>query len=282
MKRVFNIIIYLLAGVGLFLLLGWVALELGLTNTPGGKDLGRRFQPDLAGVGAGLEQDYLWAKGEEWATLEGAISKDAKVIEQAARVAGIDPRLLTACLVVEQLRLYHSEREVFKQVFSPLVILGNQSQFSWGVMGMKRETAVMVERFLKDKNSPYYLGARYEQLLDFETNELAIPADRQEQERFVRLVNEDDHYWSYLYSAIYLKQVAQQWQQAGYPIDGKVGVLATLFNIGFTNSKPKADPKVGGAMIEIGEIDYTFGGLAEEFYYSSQLTNLFPIIAERR
>ena len=194
-------------------------------------------------------------------------------------LADIDPRLLTACLVVEQLRLYHSEREVFKQVFSPLIILGNQSQFSWGIMGMKRETAIMVERFLKDKISPYYLGAHYEHLLDFETSE-------QEQERFARLVNEDDHYWSYLYSAIYLKQVSRQWQQAGHQIDGQIGVLATLFNIGFTNSKPKADPKVGGAIIPIAEVDYTFGGLAEEFYYSNKfsnkLTDLFPIIAEER
>lgn len=274
MKRAFTIIIYLLAAVGLFLLLGWAALELGLTNTPGGEDLGRRFR-DTASVGtAGQKQDYPWAKGEEWETLAAAIEKDAKVIEQAARVAGVDPRLLTACLVVEQLRLFHSEREVFKQVFSPLVILGNQSQFSWGVMGMKRETAIAVERFLKDKTSPHYLGARYEPLLDFETTEM-------EQERFARLVNEDDHYWSYLYSSLYLKQVTHQWQQAGHSIDGQIGVQATLFNIGFANSKPNPNPKIGGAIIKIGELDYTFGGLAEEFYYSSHLTDLFPIIAEQ-
>lgn len=274
MKRWFNAIVYLLAAAGLIFLLGYAAVYLGLTNTPGGEDLGRRFRSDLTGTKDGLTHDYPWAQGEEWATLAGAIKKDAEVIKQAARAANLDPRLLTACLVVEQLRLFHSEREVFKQVFAPLIILGNQSQFSWGVMGMKRETAIAVERFLKDKTSPYYLGARFETALDFETTEI-------EKERFARLVDEHDHYWSYFYSALYLKQLIRQWTVAGYPIDQQVGVLATLFNIGFDHSEPKPNPAVGGAVIKIGEVDYTFGGLAAEFYYSDQLTDLFPIVAER-
>lgn len=274
MKRWFNAIVYLLAAAGLIFLLGYAAVYLGLTNTPGGEDLGRRFRSDLTGTKDGLTQDYPWARGEEWATLAGAIEKDAKVIKQAAKAANLDPRLLVACLVVEQLRLFHSEREVFKQVFAPLIILGNQSQFSWGVMGMKRETAIAVERFLKDKTSPFYLGPRFETALDFET---ANP----EEERFARLVNEHDHYWSYFYSALYLRQLATQWSRAGHPIDRQVGVLATLFNIGFDHSEPKPNPAIGGAVIKIAGVDYTFGGLAEEFYYSDQLTNLFPIVAER-
>jgi len=276
MKRWFNIIVYLLAATGLIFLLGYTAVYFGLTNTPGGEDLGRRFRSETEDAGRnGLAQYYPWAQGEEWATLAGAIEKDAEVIKQAARAANLDPRLLTACLVVEQLRLFHSEREVFKQVFAPLIILGNQSQFSWGVMGMKRETAIAVERFLKDKTSPYYLGARFETALDFETTEI-------EQERFARLVDEHDHYWSYFYSALYLKQLIHQWTVAGYPIDQQIGVLATLFNIGFDHSEPKPNPAVGGAVIKIGEVDYTFGGLAAEFYYSNQLTDLFPIVAEQR
>lgn len=271
MKRWFNILIYLFAGIGLLLVLGYTAVWLGLTNTPGGTDLGRRFR-ETAGVG-GLAGNYPWAQGAEWETLKSAIERDAKVIEQAAALAGVDPRLIVANLVVEQLRLFHSEREVFKQVFSPLVILGNQSQFSWGVMGMKPETARQVEANLKNPDSPFYLGARYAPVLDFET---ASP----DQERFQRLVSEHDHYWSYLYAGLYLKQVSAQWERAGYPINHKPGVLATLFNIGFDNSHPKTNPEVGGAIIKINDTPYTFGGLAEEFYYSNQLTNLFPLMTD--
>lgn len=271
MRPWLNILIYLFAAIGLFLCLGYAAVWLGLTNTPGGTDLGRRFR-EAASVG-GLVSKYSWAEGEEWQTLAGAITKDAKVIEQAAKVAEVDPRLLTANLVVEQLRLFHSEREVFKQVFSPLIILGTQSQFSWGVMGMKPETAKLVEKNLKDKNSPYYLGPRYENILDFET---ADP----NQERLERLVDEHNHYYSYLYAALYLKQIEQAWAKAGHPIGGQIGVLATLFNIGFNNSEPKANPQIGGAIIPINGTEHTFGGLAEEFYYSNQLTTDFPILAE--
>lgn len=271
MRKALNIIIYALAGVGLFFILGYLAVYFGLTNTPGGIDLGRRFtSADQAPIGT--TKTYPWNQGEEWQTLEAAIIKDAKVIDQAAKVAGIDPRLLTACLLVEQLRLFHSEREVFKQVFYPLAILGTQSQFSWGVMGMKRETAITVEENLKNQKSPFYLGSRYENLLNFQT---ADP----EAERFSRLVDEHDHYWSYLYSALYLKQIMTQWEKSTFPINGKIGVLATLFNIGFNNSKPNNAPQVGGAIIEIGKTQYTFGGLAEEFYFSNELTDNFPIVA---
>ncbi len=271
MPRWFNLLIYLFAGVGLFLVLGYGAVYFGLTNTPGGIDLGRRFR-ETASVGS-LTTNYPWSQDKEWSTLKGAMEKDAGVLTRAASAAGVDPRLLASCLVVEQLRLFHSEREVFKRVFAPLIILGNQSQFSWGVMGMKPETAKLVEQYLKDPASPYYLGPRYEHLLDFTTS-------NPDEERFGRLVDERDHYWSYLYSAIYLKQLQTAWAKAGYPIDNNIGVTATLFNIGFNNSLPKNDPQVGGAIIPINGIDYTFGGLAEEFYYSHQLTANFPILAD--
>ncbi|MDO8183503.1 MAG: hypothetical protein Q7T49_00765 [bacterium] len=272
MRRWFNILIYIFAGVGLFLVLGYLAVYLGLTNTPGGVDLGRHFRSEADFVSGGLAKNYVWNQGTEWVTLKGAIEKDAKVINQAAQAANIDPRLLAACLVVEQLRLFHSEREVFKQVFAPLIILGTQSQFSWGVMGMKPETAKLVEQYLKDANSPYYLGARYEHLLDFTTT-------NHDEERFERLVDEHDHYWSYLYSALYLKQLQTAWAKTGYPIENKVGVLATLFNIGFDNSQPKSAPQVGGALISINGTDYTFGGLAAEFYYANELTTDLPLLS---
>ena len=56
----------------------------------------------------------------------------------------------------------------------------------------------------------------------------------------------------------------------------KPEILATLFNIGFTHSKPKLNPEIGGAEITIGEYTYSFGRLAGEFYHSSKLADLFP------
>lgn len=213
---------------------------------------------------------YPWQASEEWLALKPAIVKDSQDIIKASEKAGIKPRLMVSMLVVEQLRLFNSEREVFKQVFQPLKILGNQSQFSWGVMGLKEETAKEVEVHLVDRNSPYYLGAEKENLLKFSRGDSAS-------ERFERLVDEHEHYYSYLYASLLIKQLTAQWEKAGFAINDRPEIIATLFNLGFSKSTPKANPQVGGAEIEIGGRKYTFGSLAYEFYYSGELAEEFPL-----
>jgi hypothetical protein len=73
-----------------------------------------------------------------------------------------------------------------------------------------------------------------------------------------------------------LKEIETQWQNAGYPINDKPEVLATLFNIGFSKSKPNPNPLSGGAEIPVGDKIYSFGSLAKEFYNSNVLLGEFP------
>jgi len=73
-----------------------------------------------------------------------------------------------------------------------------------------------------------------------------------------------------------MKELEAQWQKAGISINDKPEIVATLFNIGFANSKPHPDPLPGGAEIDIASTTYSFGGLAGSFYYSSELTDVFP------
>jgi hypothetical protein len=170
---------------------------------------------------------------------------------------------------VEQLRMFFSDRESYKKFFQPLQILGSQTKFSWGVMGTKEETAIQVEKNLKDPSSEYYLGTEYENLLDFHTSDIS-------KERFIRMTDQHDHFGSYLYAGLFLRQIQSQWQKAGFPITDKVDILSTLYNVGFKNSKPNPDPKSGGAEIEIEGIKYSFGSLAKEIYDSSELLEEFP------
>lgn len=270
-KKGFTILVYIFAAIGLFLVAGYLAVRFGLTNEPGIIDLqresflGETIEPDAS------KSVTNWQTSEEWAILETAIRRDQAVIQKAADDAGVPARLIVANLVAEQLRLFFTERESYKKFFYPLKILGPQTQFSWGVMGMKEDTAIQVEQHLKDPSSPYYLGAFYEGALDF-----AATTTDQKTARFVRMTDQHDHYWSYVYAGFYLKQVASQWGHAGFPIDSEVDVLSTLYNIGFANSVPKVNPQVGGAAIEIGVKTYSFGGLAEDFYDSALLTDIFP------
>jgi hypothetical protein len=107
--------------------------------------------------------------------------------------------------------------------------------------------------------------------LDFATSTENIDS-----ERFNRVTDEHNHYYTYLYAAILLKQIEKQWLNAGFDISNKPEILATLYNIGFANSKPNAYPQAGGAEIEIAGTKYSFGQLAYEFYYSNELLDIFP------
>jgi len=273
-RRAFKIIfqgaVYVFALIGFFLTVGFIAIRLGWTKTSGIVDKQHDyFKDSTASVDQALNQG--WAQSPEWQILEVAIAKDAPDIIKASNVAGVDPRLTVGPLVAEQLRLFTSEREIFKQIFSPLKILGVQSQYSWGVMGIKQDTAIRVESNLTATSSDFYLGPSYEHLLDFQTSD-------HDSERFARLTDSKNRYYSYLYSALYIREIIEQWKKAGFDISDRPEVIATLYNIGFNNSRPNVNPSAGGAEIDVNGTTYSFGGLAGEFYRSNELTAEFPIL----
>jgi hypothetical protein len=252
MRKILNIVIYIFAGIGFMLVLVYLALQLGLTNTKGIIDNQHDYFKNQK-----IETNS-WQNTEEWQVLKSAIIKDKDVINKAAIDSGVSSRLIVSILIVEQLRLFNSEREIFKQVFAPLKILGNQSQFSWGVMGIKQDTAKEIENRLNKNNH----------ILDFKTND-------PDSERFARLTDEKDRYYSYLYAGLLIKELKKQWSDTGFDISNKPGVIATLYNIGFANSKPNSNPQIGGAEIEINKTTYSFGGLAQSFYESDELVGEF-------
>ena len=215
-----------------------------------------------------------WMNGPEWMALKEAITRDSSLIREAGRLTGVEPRLIVGCLIGEQIRLFNSKREMFKRYLGPVKVLSVQSQFSYGVNGIKDATAEAVELHLKDTASPFYMGRAYEHLLDFET-------DDHETERYNRLVDYHNHLYSYIYTACILHQTMLQWHRAGYDISGRPDVLFTLFNLGFDRSVPKANPMPGGSTLTIGDRDYTFGAIGFDFYYSGELADVFPYRRER-
>jgi hypothetical protein len=217
-----------------------------------------------------MESIYDWMNISEWQDFKIAVAKDTHLIDSVAKVTGVEARLIVACLVGEQIRLFNSNREAYKKWIGPLKVLSVESQFSFGVTGIKEHTAQKIEGYLKNPSSEYYLGAKYENLLDFNTADTT-------KERLDRLTSYRNHFYSYMYAAVFLKQVKVQWERAGYPIENRPEILATLFNVGFPQSKPKSNPKVGGSTIKIYEKPYTFGAIAFQFYYSGELFELFPI-----
>ena len=215
-----------------------------------------------------------WMNDSAWPALKAAIIKDTTVIYEAARLTGVEPRLIVGCLVGKQVRLFNSKREMYKNYLGPMKVLSVQSQFSLGVNGIKDFTAMQVERNLTNDTSIFYMGKQYEHILDFQT------ADHQT-ERFNRLTNYRNHLYSYIYTGCILHQTMLQWKRSGYDIVNRPDILFTLFNLGFAASKPGPDPKCGGSHITVHDEIYTFGVICNDFYFSGELAEYFPMKAER-
>ena len=126
-----------------------------------------------------------------------------------------------------------------------------------------------IERYLRKPESPFYINEKFEDALAFQTENDSL-------ERITRLTDNKNHYYSYLYAGIMLHQFKKQWERAGFNIANNAGILATLFNLGFDLSVPKAAPEIGGAQITIHGTPYTFGGLAFDFYFSGEMLDAFP------
>lgn len=260
----FKILIYIFAFIGFAFTSVYLAVKFNLTNTSGIIDQqGEIFRA------SGKTSGPLWALDPEWKIFSNAITKDYVMLGDISQKTGVSARLIMTQVAVEQLRFYHTDRASFKKFFEPLKILGSQTQFSWGISGIKEETAIQIEEHLKDPSSPYYLGPKFETVLDFKT-------DNPKEERFSRITDQRNHYYAYLYTALYLKQIMSQWKQAGHDISHRPDILTTLFNIGFIHSKPNQNPSSGGAEITINTTVYSFGSLGGEIYNSNELVHYFP------
>ena len=215
-----------------------------------------------------------WMNDSAWPALKAAILKDSALIYEAARLTGVEPRLIVGCLVGEQVRLFNSKREMYKRYLGPMKVLSVQSQFSLGVNGIKDFTAMQVERNLTDTASIFYMGKPYEHILDFQT-------ENHQAERISRLTNYRNHLYSYIYTGCILHQTMLQWRRSGYDIVHRPDILFTLFNLGFAASKPGPDPQCGGSHITVHDAIYTFGVICNDFYFSGELAEQFPLKAKR-
>lgn len=267
------------AGIGLLFTGVFVAMQFGLLNVRGSiMERNSFFTDDTQATVATASHPCVdtsldscaWDESPEWKVVAGGLQKDAALIKRVAGETGVDARLIAAVVIPEQIRFFTSEREVFKRYFEPLKILGSLSQFSLGVSGIKQETARKVEEYAKDPSSPFYSGPDAARLLAYND-----PIS-QDAELFNRLTDDKNHYYSYLYTAIYLKEIMAQWERAGFDISNDANAVVTLFNIGFENSNPNPTPQAGGASITVGGRSYAFGQLGGEFYRSDELTDSFP------
>jgi hypothetical protein len=294
MKRTLRYLVYtiilIFALIGMAFTAVFIGMQLGVTNVRGtieernsffgpvptipfnASDTNDNLEPATPSCSSGLER-CEWLETVQWEVVQGGLQKDQAIIDRVASETGISARMIVAAVVPEQIRFFaeDSNREVFKRYFEPLKILASLSQFSLGVSGMKQKTAEEVERHANDSQSVFYPGAGLSELIAYTST-----SSDKATELFNRLTDEDNHYYSYLYTALYLKEIEMQWRRAGYDVSKRPDVLVTLFNLGFAASEPKPKPQVAGAPITIGGQKYSFGDLGATFYHSDELITEFP------
>jgi hypothetical protein len=212
-----------------------------------------------------------WNKSEEFSTIRDGIVKDGDVINKVASQTGVSSRMIAAAVIPEQLRWFTDDRESFKKVFEPLKVLGTAAHMTYGIGGFHEDTAKRVEQYTQDTNSPFYAGAGMDALVAYPGTE-----NPSHTTTLARLSDNKDHYYSYLYVALFVKEVTNQWAKAGYAINNRPDVITTLYNIGFDRSVPKTNPQIGGATIKLNGTTYTYGELGVDFYNSDELTQIFP------
>ncbi len=287
MHKYFTIAGYILIGgfalVGLMFTVVFIGMQFGIFNVKG--SIASRNALFLKNVDSSVAQKVVenqipcddvtitqcaWNTTPQWEVVKQGLSKDQVLISRVAAETGVSTRLIASVVIPEQIRFFTAEREVFKRYFEPLKILGSLSQFSLGVSGIKQETAVQIERYANDPTSAFYPGDGIAKLI-------AYPDGVAHDETlYKRLTNEKDHYYSYLYTAIFIKEIQSQWLRSGFNISQNPGAIVTLFNIGFEKSHPNATPETAGAPITVGGTLYSFGGLGEQFYLSEELSAEFP------
>ena len=258
-----NIFVAVFAIIGLFFVCVFFGMKFGLLNVRG-------LIADRNAFFTNSSATSDWVQSPEWTALSTAFVKDEPVITKVAEETGVSSRMIITVAMPEQLRFFTSNRDLYKKYFEPLKILGTMSQFSLGVTGIKPETANQIEKNLTDTTSDFYLGEKYQHVLDYPDGVV------HDTELYNRLTDAHNHEYQYLYTALFIKQITAQWKKAGVDITAQPGIVATLFNLGFVKSKPNDHAVVGGAPITIGNQTLSFGQLGYEFYFSNQLRNQFP------
>ncbi|MCA9356779.1 hypothetical protein H6784_01395 [Candidatus Nomurabacteria bacterium] len=281
LKNLGKLVILGFAGIGVVVTTVYIGMQTGSFNVPGSIDNRNAWFGAVPTTTIALATEYgcqskysqvdpcEWDQTVQWEVVKGGLIKDVEVIKRVSAETGVSERMIAAAVTPEQIRFFADNREVFKRYFEPLKLLASLSKFSLGVSGIKQDTAFLIEQYANSTSSEFYPGPEAASLLSYQEG------DDQSQVLFERLTNEKDHYYSYLYTALFLKEVESQWRRQGYDISERPDVLVTLFNLGFNASVPKADPKVSGSTIKVGGQSYSFGYLGTLFYQSDELSEEF-------
>ena len=175
-----------------------------------------------------------------------------KIIREVSQNTGLDEKLIMASVWVEQLRYMTTDRWYAKEMIKQNLPLTTFNKFSYWIWWIKFDTYQKINSDLKQYNPDLYQTyfQEYDMKSKIDTNWTLVYSDPKIQE-----VLEDD-YSGILYSAWLLYNIKKKRELAGQPIDNKVWVIITLYNM-WNKKEAHSNPDVWGSRIYV-DSDHTY------------------------
>lgn len=182
-------------------------------------------------------------------------------IDHFARLFEIEPALIKAAIMTEQLRWFFTYRWMVKQLIWTQRYMMVMQQASRGIGGVKEKTARDVEEYVR----------QYRPELWSQTFAYLDGATDRSQRRFAAMTNNQNYAHQIAYVAWTLAMYRDQWKREGILLDQAPGVLLTLYNIWARTPQP--NPQMGGAVLRIWWQRMTF---AEVWLMMYALFAIYP------
>lgn len=157
------------------------------------------------------------------------LQENRSTIVSAADSAKLDPALLAGIVYVAHTRDHPRwTGDVLEELSSPYREI---LDCSVGLMQMKESTASSLQEIIRN-SSPNSPVSRPDFIRDYGCFQLV---------KYSQNLHQPDH--SANLAACMLRMLCEQWRLAGYPIDDRPEILATLYNLGGEKSHPKPNPR---------------------------------------
>jgi len=195
---------------------------------------------------------------EEPEKVKQLLIENKDFIYSSAVLFNVQPRLIASIIYVERtLNVNWMEGQL------DLLLAKAGYSSSIGLGQIKIHTAEWIEKKLHDSTSKYYLGDVYKSY---------IPKSKSRDEIIERL---DGPEWNTKYVAGYIAMFCHRWLNDGFDISARPDIIGTLYSLGpyrvsdGSERKPHVNPKAN-----------YFGEETVKFYYSDQLSFLFPRVTD--
>ncbi len=172
-------------------------------------------------------------------------------IDLVANMLNVDKNLLKSAIIWEQVRGFFTYRWVAKKIITDNFGVMRMGQGSYGVGGVKLETAKNILQRAKKHQK--------------KTFSKHLNRNRTDDELKTVLQDREDSFYQILFAWLTLKEILSTRETSWNSIENQPWILLTLYNI--WNKTPHPNPEIGWATIDINWQQWSFGSLGMLMYY---------------